>query len=636
MASTDQPKEFENRSDEKYNPYIRVRSAPPQETPASVPVFQLCNMDGTPLIVDQPQSESLMSEEVEQILNQDESPEQNKKEKEINLNENIESEVQKNETEKLVVETCLSNHDESSNVDLDSNSEFMSTSEFKQFMEVEKLIIQFPPLGINDIKLKIESLLSVTEREPVLINFVFPKSENTMADRLKALKEKEDTPIQRVRNEFNRVTEGNRQEVIKILKQVRVSTISEMQEIAGFVLEKAISEELYLETYSFIIGELKREWRCEEEKALKERKQTCFFGTLLRFLLTRLKAKQTWATELDISSVKSTDRADLERKIEDYETDRLKRKKMALGSIGFIVSLYITNVIGPSNVIAVCDSLRSVDSAENVEMACKLLESVCAKFSENGKSGIIEDLYNYLSRNLRNHGIRMEYVIESAMKKASHYVRQRGKGFGDSKVSSEPKNTYAEMINDESEGEEEKIREYVYSVTRRIQGVIKEVFAGEGFTGGDLQSEKILRESDEYGELIKDIKAYLKSKGKESNRLFFTAYIMELVTNPKAIEGLRIMLISDLVKEASDFIGSIQEVKSEYAMLRIDFPKAPRYFSELLGFLRGAEILNSEELERFKPQGFPQLASDLMRRWKSGADSRLSKVFSVEDQKVLQ
>lgn len=585
-SPTDQNDHCDIRSE-----YMRVRSAPPQDAPleSSSPQFLLCNMDGTPLVLNEPKeprstasshetSKLSMEEEVNEVLKRPASPVPDP-----HLFEESSSEI---ETE---------------------------SSEFDQFLQIEELISRFPAVSYSFIKSRVSRLLSKKERTPIPISFVTSKSDNSMADKLRALREKEDTSFQKVRNEFNRVTALNQHDVVDTLKKIKVQSISEMQEIAGFVLGKAISEPVYLKIYTQIIGELKKEWKCEEELSLKGKKQTCFFGTLLRYLFTRVSARQNWSTDMDISTVKANDRAEFERILEDYETERLKKKKHATGTIDLVSMLYLQGIIGPANVILAFDELRSASTPENVELACKLLTSVCKMFVENGKVSIVEAMYDYLSKNKKKHGIRLEYLIDTSMKYAAGFLTSKQ---GAKTGFSSAKNSFAELAEDNEVGEQDEetqVREYVYDIASKAKMV-----------------------EDDGEDLIPVIRGFLKQHSSaEANKQFFTAYVVESVTNPKAMNVMQKMLVNELHRDAQDFRGSLEAVKSEYAMLRIDFPKAPRYYSEFLCILRASSILTAEEFEHFKPHDFPQLAAGLMRSWRDSNDSRLSTVFSSEDLKVI-
>ena len=187
-----------------------------------------------------------------------------------------------------------------------------------------------------------------------------------------------------------------------------------MKDIAVFVLDKSVNETLFQNLYLRVIGDLKKTWKCEEEKDMKN-KQNCFFGYLISLAMKKIEGKHRWAESIDPETIKASSRNELEMKLEESESERLAKKKVSIGTISLVAGVYLMNITGPTYIINALNTLMQSSSAENVEMACVAMKSIYQKLCDNSKTAYAGSIYQYLEKNRKEHGVRMELLIEGTL-----------------------------------------------------------------------------------------------------------------------------------------------------------------------------------------------------------------------------
>lgn len=549
--------------------YMRVRSAPPQEQQEEEKVetpFLLCNADGTPLTVESAESESAEEESVSQ--------------------QPVDSAEKSTDPDDFFV-------------DLEESEESDFPGEFERFMLVEELMSLYPPTDESTVRACIAQILAVQERTAIPFDLIPKRKEGAalMNEKLRALKEKKDTALERVRNELNRVTDSNLAEVIDNLLAIRVERVDDMKEISAFVFEKAINEQLFLKLYATIIGRLKKVWKTTEELAMTDKSQTCFYGTLVKYLIQKITARHGWSSQVDISKLQASSRAELEQQIEDLEAERLFKKKQAMGAINFLVMLYDINVIGPTNITTVVNSLiGSAPSPEHVEMLCAIVKSSGNKLVMNNKEDLVNKILQYLRQNDKRHGGRIDYLIERTAKEAARYMNG----------AKAQNNTFAGLVHEEEErkpvrDEDEIATEYVLGLAKRL--------------GGDEDTDGIVKGVDDF-------------LAEHSSERFFTAFFVETVSNHRIGGNLQSLFLHHLSSRPADLPGSLRALKDQLGMLSIDFPISTTRYSELLVHLRGANLISSDLFESLKTNEFSKKIEPLQRRWRETGDHRFDAAFS--------
>lgn len=567
----------------------RIMSAPPHdlgkdsERALSAGAFVLTNDDGTPLEIIS--SDTDLSEEIDTPQNA------------RALEEILSS------AGPMAAESIRPVNGVLTDWDFEAESSEESLPDFVKFMQIEKLIREFPPLDLGKVEKSIEHILGLKQRTPVDLKFIFAKGESSYVDKISSLKNKVDSSLEKVRFEFNRVTESTKMSVLQTLLKTRVDTIDEMKEISAFVFEKIITEPLFFDIYVWLVSELKKSWKCEEEKALANKTQTCFFGSLLTLAAKKIDSRHTWGTQVDVSSLQALDREDLEMQIEQFECERIARKRQALGAVDFFVSLYCNNITGPANVGIMISKLASSGSYENVEMLCHVFAPLSTKLAACGKHEMLGTVVEFLRKHEKSHDMRLEFMVKSALK---------------SVASSKPaprQNTFAAMVDVETKPvqkpELELVQEYIQRVSMSLELTSDE---------DDIKDigDRIYKEMDRY-----------------TNSVFFAAYFTEMITNYKTNEKMLGILLSKLLPKAVSLKESLCAVKDEMGMLSIDFPISTKKYAELLCVLRGDNHISPEDLSILKTKEFLKRGGEFLRRWKSSQDDRLYRVISEEDVQKL-
>lgn len=492
------------------------------------------------------------------------------------------------------------------------SDENQNLSDFVKFMQIEKLAQQFPEVNTVNVIDEILNILNMKERQPVEINFINTKikgneklSIDTAASKIQNLKNKVSTGIEKIRIEFNRATGTNVSSVIDNIKKIQIEKVQEMKEVAAFVFEKIISEPIYFEVYLQIVGQLKESnWKCEEEMKMVDKTQTCFFGTLLSLAKKRLEADHDWFAAVDESVLSYSNRMDLEEQIEDKVADKIKKKEHALGTVNFLVSLYLKNITSLSNAQMVIDRLLSKNSPEYIVMLCYIYKPLIEKLVHMNRNDLANRIITYLKANEKSTSdVRLQLVIEKAVKYNP---------LNTTAPKAIPQNSFAGMLTQESEStptksDAEVLQSYITDIVNAVSGFVDE---DEVIEYGD----KVYRDIDRF-----------------NNSEFFTAYLIELVSNYKYFKRLLDILLLKLLPKLIDINEVLGSLKDEMEMLSIDVGCASKNYAELLCYLRGLNKLNKVEFESFKLPQFFKHSSSLLKNWKEAEDSRLPIVATDEE-----
>lgn len=504
----------------------------------------------------------------------------------------------------------------------EESEEIAHPSDFIKFIQIEQILKQFPPLNIDSIKSRINQILESKERAPVDITFMFSKSggEESVAEKIKNLKSKVNTNLERVRTEFNRVTSENVKEVAQIILSIRIEKISEMQEIAAFVFEKIISETVYFDVYLSLFKDLYKKWTCEEEEKTKKTKQTCFYGTTLSLAYRKHQGLHDWYAQIDPSKVSVGSTENIDDKIEELYTDKLKKKEQALGAINFLVSLYILNVTGFTTANMIVDNLTSKSNPENVVMLCYVYGSLGRKLLENAHSDTFERMYEYLHSHLKSGDSRLEVEVEKALNAHTNFLPLLSKikcGSISNNNASKKTNSFALLEVEETEQPSSPVekpksdREILEAYILDLSGTLSDVNNQDDILDiGENVSKKI---------------------DKFNNREFLKAYLVEMVINPKNYQKFLSILLKKLLIKAISLPEALCDLKEDMPFLSSDYPCSKKHFSELLCTLKAIDLISNDEFNKLRPTELVKQAGGLLRQWKEASDNRLLKVLSEEE-----
>ncbi|KAI5151554.1 hypothetical protein ENBRE01_2215 [Enteropsectra breve] len=473
-------------------------------------------------------------------------------------------------------------------------------SPLQQLLQLEQLCILYPGQNHENAAKKVTDLLERTERTPTQSSWIIKPETSTVAENAKALRSKTYSSLEKVRAEFNRVTKDNYIEVIKSVLEIRVETIAQMKEIAAFVFEKVVNEPLFLDVYIAIIGELKKTWKTTEE--MRENKSsTCFIGMLFKYIWDRVNARQNWNYDINIDGIKAANQMEFEALLEEQETERLMKKRQSIGAVEFCSELYLANIISPKNIVVVIDDLLKKESSEHVEMLCVALKKVASKFLATQKTEIVQRIINYLGRQMNSHGIRLEYLVESVLRKMPKIDGEnRETKFGSGM------NRFGDLTAEEP--------------AKAVEKIIPEEEIIDNFVMG--LGSKIKQSTDSFtvDEIVIIVDDFMRI---HSQKKFLFAYLMETVSNYKFFSEM-VEFIFKLKIENAALLEALVELKEEIPMLSMDFPVAYRQYAELLCMLRGEKQLLFADFTKLKHSEFDKHSTILVGRWKESSDARLA------------
>lgn len=568
---------LENRkSTEREFSIERTMSAPPQNTPSPAFEFILTNEKGSPIEI----SDS--------------------------------SETERSEVKEIPQEDELS-------------------SEFIKFMEIEQLLREFPhhekeSLTVAQIKGLVNEIYRNTERTELPIRFLTAKTQlKESKDKMDEFKNKVYSPVETMKYNLNRVTKDNKESVLRDITDIKVTTVAEMQDISALMLEKIITEPVYLDVYIWLIGQLRSDWKCIEEKESKEQKpQSCFFGKLLSMAMTKVKTPHNWGIKTDIGSLKATSRADLEEQIEEIEMSRNKKKRQVIASLSLFVKFYCLKIIGFANVKSILEYLLPSSSEEHVEMLSHVYKDLHRCMSETHPD-LLDKVTAYLSGNMKKYGIRIELLVEGVLPTVSKGIRP-----------TKSTNSFASLMEEDLSSSGSKgIRP---AKSNNSFASLMEVEEASSSADSDAPIIEYIQKCSAAVELISfddEILEYgagiVASIPSYPIDVFMLQYIIEMTTNHKVAFKFMKMAVEAISVEFI-FYEHLLKFKDELNMYSMDFPRCSKFYCEFIIRLRLAGRLTKEEFETLKPNDFFQKSSECLKAMKEAKTPNLN--FVVTDSEL--
>lgn len=589
----------------------------------------------------------------------------------VNTEKVLDNDIMPNITAVPIIETTDKLHI-NSNIDLFTSC---NLSDFDKFMKIEALIKEFPVADNVSVKARVEEMLAVRERNEVQLKLIMKKKSNAINDKIKALKEKKDTIIEKIRTDLNRVTSENESEVVKSLSNIKVEKVDDMKEIAAFMFEKAINESVYLKTYTSMIGKLKKSWKTTEELSMSDKTQTCFFGTILRYMVTKIKTPVNWGTQIDIDEAKEDLIDELKKKSKEIIAENKDNEEVMS-----LVNREISNTEINNNTKSTSHSTsQSTSQLLNnsvvtndagkitklspeyfrilLEQKIEDLESerLFKKKQSMGAVNLLNMLYYTNVCGPANLICVVTALMESPKIENVEMIATFVSAVGEKLVSNDKKDFVAQMINYLRKNN----NKYGGRIDHIIESTIKESSkyfkpavtntSGNGNMFSNLIVEENEKESenDEYEiinnfifdiskklskgtsdeiitETVENIKIFLN---KVENISFFTAYFIELVSNHKVSDILLDIYLKYLNILNNNVSSCLEALREEIRMLAIDFPIAPVKYSELLCHLRGEKIIENDLFTKLKTNEFSKSAAGLINKWKEAGDSRYDMII---------
>ncbi|KAM0680176.1 hypothetical protein GINT2_001559 [Glugoides intestinalis] len=482
-------------------------------------------------------------------------------------------------------------------------------SAFDRFMQIEKLLHDFPPVNLDSLKSKIQTICGLEERSPVDINFYFAKGEDLYLEKITKLKSKTSTAIEKVRTEFNRATKTNVASVVSNLLAIHVEKVDDMKEVAAFVFEKIVNEAIFFDVYLQIIQQIHKDWICDEEKKMGKFAQTCFFGTLLSLGIKNFESSHKWFAQVDESKIVETEKSKIEDKLEEEFSKKLKKKQAALGTMSFFAGLYINNTVGPQTILKILKTLTATNTPENIVMICQVFQPLVKKFISVDKLDLVVMMTDYLKSNVKCGDLRLEVQVEKTLLGCPEALKilkspQQGKRT----------NSFSSMAVEEpvavpvvKKSDAEVLQEYIYYISSALCEITDE--------------EEIL----DFGDKI------FKGVDKFNNLDFFASFLAEAVSNRKASSKMIKILLAKLLPKAVKLSEALIDLKGQMGILRLDSPSSDKNYSELLCYLKAKDAITGAMFETLKTKEFIKHAGNLLKEWKEMKDDRLSKILPEDD-----
>ncbi len=454
------------------------------------------------------------------------------------------------------------------------SDDLQDITEFRRFLQLNMLLKMLPDITDEYVKETVDGILSCKERKAVIINFI--QKNNIMAcaaEKLKMIKEKKESQIERARNELNRVTSGNVQHVIRNLLAIRVQKVDDMKEIASCFFDKSIKEVVYQEVYIQILNALKKTWKSVEEEQMVNKSQTCFFGWFLRLGIEKLKSKQNWSKRPNSASTQAEE--------DDLEAERLKAKKHYIGTINLFIKLYELNIIGPSNIISVIDHLCEVPTPENLESIALISTSLGIKFASNDRFSVIKKMQAYLTKNQISPTTRLGFIIENALESIKNALKGTAKPIENNNVFAGLK-TVEECVPSQQKPPR-SIQTKEADVSEKIFAISKKV------------SPKIF--DNDYTTITKEILESISAFGSDA---IFLEFFKEITSNYHKSEALIHFFLNHLVTYAPSLFPLLIKLKEDIPSIEIDFPFAKKNYATFISKLSNEKLISNSEYDNLK------------------------------------
>lgn len=490
----------------------------------------------------------------------------------------------------------------------DKNRNFKCETFFDSFLLAEHLERNLPIRVDNEyLKNEVTSALDKDKKE-VKMNFIIAKRDKTYQEKLQEIKNKKHSVLEDAKLLFNKVTLDKVMMFTKDVKELKFETVEEMKELASFVFGKVISEKAFMETYTKMISFLKKDFKCEEEKTMNK-EQTCFFGTLLKLMMRKIKENHTFnkSTVVDKTGKKE---AEIEAEIEIAELTRKTKRNQALGAVSFCVALYTNQVTGVTNIKTVLEMLTSKKSGESVELVCEILNLSGDKLVMKHRE-LVKYALDYVKSN-NEFGPRIEIAVENTEKNIEKIIvatqNMAGVSNGNSFANMMVNKSCETVAKPKEVSQEEKI------ILFFEQEILSSITACH-----DLYD-------------LDDFKDVIYNGWKQFDKdAFMFQYFVFCTTEHKAGKKLCDMYSMILKDEFTNVFDILQKVKKDLSMHYIDYPTSKIQYPVMLCHVRSTENISQEQFKELQVPDYKEKVKDLVYNWKKEEDERLEKVFTEEE-----
>ncbi|ELQ73949.1 Translation initiation factor 4F, ribosome/mRNA-bridging subunit (eIF-4G) [Trachipleistophora hominis] len=284
-----------------------------------------------------------------------------------------------------------------------------------------------------DVRYTVEEILAIKERAEVPINV-----DKTIFATVPRRERREDA-ISLFRLELNRIAWTNCNSTIERIKRLKVRRDDEIKKMAEILFEKAISEEAFCKLYAFVVQNLYKTFRSDEERRRSDTKSV-FFTTLIKLCQNILHSKEKWSKAHDLSTLSMEERITMEETLENENIEKEVKKGRMLGTVKFISLLYSYTIIGFKGISACISSLLDLDDEQNVETLCALLSNCGEKMVQSGKHAELINVMNML-RQKRQWSNRIRFMVCDILEKCDGWIKEKRKD-------SPFKNSFAALKND--------------------------------------------------------------------------------------------------------------------------------------------------------------------------------------------
>ena len=526
--------------------------------------------------------------------------------KDSNSDIEIESEVSNNDMvdtsqhfhkNNIVMKTTL--NDDINHI-LKKETKIDELSRIDQFKIIEWLYIKLNRSNATDMLLEevIENLKK--PKSEISLNLILRKREKTMSEKLKNLKEKKYSCLEIAKLQFNKVTLDKISLFSKEILDLKINTVDEMKELASFVFVKAITEKAFLDTYTKLIGILKKNFKCAEEKNMGK-ESTCFFASLLKLMMKKIEENHTFNRDIYIDKENKTE-IEIEEEIENAELARKLKRTQAIGAISFCVSLYKNSITGVANIKNTVNFLTKKPSSENIELLCEILRQGGPQLNINHSETVNQILHYIETHNI--YGPRMEIIIEQTIEKLKREIKLNN-------VSTKSSNIFANLFisntgiaeNGKKINEREDIEKYFE----------EEILPGLGscYEIADLED-------------MVDIIVHGFNQFNQSEFVFhyFTYVVTDNKNGTKLIELYSVFLADIISNKDVNIFSIIKRIKNDLNIYYIDYPCSKIKYPEMLCFVKSTGKITNEEFNALKVPDFEIKVKDLVYKWHSTSDER--------------
>lgn len=532
--------------------------------------------------------------------------------KDSNSDIEIESEVSNNDMvdtsqhfykNNIIMKTTL--NDDINHI-LKKETKINELSRVDQFKIIEWLYIKLNRSNATDMLLEevIENLKK--PKSEISLNLILRKREKTMSEKLKNLKEKKYSCLEIAKLQFNKVTLDKISLFSKEILDLKINTVDEMKELASFVFVKAITEKAFLDTYTKLIGILKKNFKCDEEKNMGK-ESTCFFASLLKLMMKKIEENHTFNRDIYIDKENKTE-IEIEEEIENAELARKLKRTQAIGAISFCVSLYKNSITGVTNIKNAVNFLTKKPSSENIELLCEILRQGGPQLNINHSETVNQILHYIETHNI--YGPRMEIIIEQTIEKLKREIKLNN-------VSTKNSNIFANLFisNTGIAESEEKINE---------REDIEKYFEEEILPG--LGSCYEIADLEDMVDII--VHGFNQFNQSEFVFHYFTYVVTDNKNGSKLIELYSVFLADIISNKGVNIFSIIKRIKNDLNIYYIDYPCSKIKYPEMLCFVKSTGKITNEEFNALKVPDFEIKVKDLVYKWHSTSDERLHAVFN--------